>query len=52
MKTRSIVLLIAGAIVTLSFTLAKVASPAHKEKAVHHVSASEPVGGLAIEDKP
>jgi hypothetical protein len=51
MKTRSIIMLIAGAIITLSFTLVKVSGPAHKEKATRHVSASEPVGGLAIEDK-
>ena len=51
MKTKVIILIALSAIVTLSYTFAKVNKVEPKENQAIHESTNEPAGGFASEDK-
>jgi hypothetical protein len=50
MKSKTIIMLVACAIITLSFSIIKVDSAKVNQKA-ETVRLNEPIGGMAIEDK-
>jgi hypothetical protein len=52
MKTKSILLLVACAIITLSFSISTVNTKGKVKTESPKANTSEPIGGLAIEDKP